>query len=364
MALAADRRAVSRRRRPEQLTRQPTVTVVVPCYNYGHYLPTTVASVLGQPGVEIELIVIDDASSDGSAEVVRKLAAADARIHPILHGHNRGHIATYNEGLEQAAGEYVVLLSADDALTPGALERATALLDAEPSVGFVYGFPAEFVDELPPAKENVRSWTVWSGREWIDRRCRTGRNCVMNPEVVIRTSVQRAIGGYDPALPHSGDLEMWLRAAAVSDVGRVNGPAQAYYRIHDQSMQRTLHAGHLIDLEGRLAAFQKVLVGPGASVPGGEELLAGAKAALAAAAVQYARSACDHGRADVEPVEAYLEFAGRVWPEVRGSRGWRAVTRSVGDRSRLEHGMGPTTRRFAEDLQGRLRWRRWRWTGV
>ncbi len=78
----------------------------------------------------------------------------------------------------------------------------------------------------------------------------------------MRGSVQRAIGGYDPALPHSGDLEMWLRAAAVADIGRVNGANQAYYRVHPTSMQRTVHAGYLTDLEGRRDAFESVLLGP------------------------------------------------------------------------------------------------------
>jgi glycosyltransferase involved in cell wall biosynthesis len=65
-----------------------------PCYNYGHYLPTALSSVLDQPGVEA--IVIDDASPDGSGAIVRQLAAADERIRPIVHERNRGHIATYN----------------------------------------------------------------------------------------------------------------------------------------------------------------------------------------------------------------------------------------------------------------------------
>jgi hypothetical protein len=356
---------VSRRLAPEPLKRRPTVTVVLPCYNYGHYLPTAVASVLEQPGVSVELIVIDDASPDGSAAVVRGLAGADDRIRPILHSRNRGHIATYNEGLEQASGDYVVLLSADDALTPGALARATALLESQPSVGFVYGFPVEFVDELPPVTTEVRNWTVWSGDEWIERLCRTGRNCIFNPEVVMRTSVQHALGGYDPELAHSGDLEMWLRAATISDVGRVNGAAQGYYRIHDNSMQRTIHAGLAIDLEGRLAAFQKVLAGTGERVPRAEELFATARRALAVSAVEHARSAHDHDRAGNEPIHDYLAFAARAWPAVCRTRRWRTIAqRAETGPGVLDRGAGPIVRRVIEDVKGRVRWRRWRWTGV
>src|SRR5690349_19117269 len=293
---------MSRRLRAQPLPSRPSVTVVIPCYNYGRYLSTAVKSVLDQPGVAVEAIVIDDPSTDGSAEVVRELAAAEPRVRAILHRRNFGHIATYNEGLEQATGDYVVLLSADDALTPGALARATALLDAEPSVGFAYGFPVVFDEEPPAVRTDVRSWTVWGGLEWIELRCRKGENCIHCPEVVMRTSVQHAIGGYDPALPHSGDLEMWLRAAAVADVGRVNGPGQAYYRVHQASMQRTTFAGHVADLEGRLEAFRAVLVGPRARLDRGEELFATARRTLAIGALRYARLAYEHGRTDQEPV--------------------------------------------------------------
>jgi Glycosyl transferase family 2 len=356
---------VSRRLRPRPLTRSPTVTVVVPCYNYGHYLPTAVASVLEQPGVSVEVIVIDDASSDDSAQVVRRLASTDDRVRPIFHGSNRGHIATYNEGLERARGDYVVLLSADDALASGALARATAVLESEPSVGFVYGFPVEFMDVLPPVPARVRNWTVWSGHEWIGRLCRTGKNCIFNPEVVMRTSVQHAIGGYDPELPHSGDLEMWLRAASVSDVARVNGAAQGYYRVHNRSMQRTSYAGMALDLEGRLAAFEKVLVGNGDRLRRRDELLTTTKRALAAFAVAHARSAYDRGHAEAEEIDACLAFAANTWPAICRTRRWRAlVRRTERGPSPADRGVGPMARRALDDVMSRARWRRWRWTGI
>jgi hypothetical protein len=356
---------VSQRVHPQPMARRPTVTVVMPCYNYGHYLPTAVGSVLGQEGVDVDVILIDDASPDGSAAVVREFAARDSRIRPILHETNRGHIATYNEGLAQARGDYALLLSADDALPPGALARATALMEAHPSVGLVYGHPVTFSDDPPETSSKVSSWTVWAGREWIERRCRAGRNCIMNPEVVMRTSVQHEIGGYDPALPHSGDLAMWLRAASVSDIGRVNGPAQGFYRVHANSMQRTTYAGHAIDLEGVLDAFEKVLVEPGARVAGGEALFATAKQALAASAIDCARSAQDNGRGADEPVQDYLSFAARVWAPSAESRSWRTVAQRSCNRSVLpERGPALTARRAVERLRWRVRWQRWRWTGM
>jgi glycosyltransferase involved in cell wall biosynthesis len=355
---------VTRHPRPKGLSRRPTVTVVVPCYNYGHYLVTALGTVLRQEGVGVEVILIDDASPDGSGDLVRRLAEGDDRIRAIVHAENKGHIATYNEGLAQATGDYVVLMSADDALTPGALARATALMESEPSVGIVYGFPMVFSDVLPDAgSTKTRSWTVWQGRDWIAGRSRQGDNCIHCPEVVLRTSVQHAIGYYDAALPHSGDLEMWLRAASVSDVGRVNGPPQAYYRVHAQSMQRTVYAGYVSDLEGRLDAFEKTLVGPGARVARGEVLYAKACRALARTALGYARAAYEHGRAGEEPVAEYLAFAERVWPPSRGSRRWRAVERRAAEGA-VRRGWTWKSRRVVEDLQNRVRWQYWRRYGV
>ena len=118
-----------------------SVSVIIPCYKYGHFLEEAVTSVLDdQEGVDVRVLIIDDASSDDSADVARKIAARDPRVEVIVHTANKGNIATYNEGLlEWADGDYCVLLSADDRLTPGALRRARDLLDAHPGVGFVYG---------------------------------------------------------------------------------------------------------------------------------------------------------------------------------------------------------------------------------
>jgi hypothetical protein len=155
---------------------------------------------------------------------------------------------------------------------------------------------------------------------------------------------------------------MWLRAAAVSDVGRVNGPAQGFYRVHGNSMQRTTYSGHAIDLEGRFDAFEKVLVGPEARVAGGDKLLETAKRALATSAVEVARSAYDRGRE--EPIDDYLAFAARVWPASRSTRGWRTLARRDAAKPQPLDRSLVAARRVSENLKWRARWPRWRWTGV
>ena len=217
---------------------------------------------------------------------------ADSRVRFRRHEQNRGHIATYNEGLSEATGDYVVLLSADDLLTPGALQRAHAVFEAHPSVGLVYGHPiALYQDNPPPARTYPTGATVWRGHDWIGLICRAGRNFINCPEAVMRTSVQHRVGGYRPSLPHSGDMEMWLRAATVADVARINGADQAYYRVHPLSMQHTTNAGVLRDLAGRLEAIESALQGGATAVPGAPTLLARARASLALDAVAQASRA-------------------------------------------------------------------------
>ena len=128
-----------------------SVSVVIPCYKYGHFLEEAVSSVLDdQEGVDVRVLIIDDASPDDSADAAAKIAARDPRVEVLVHSTNKGNIATYNEGLlEWAQGDYTALVSADDRLTPGALRRARDLLDAHPEVGFVYGTALWFWQDQP-----------------------------------------------------------------------------------------------------------------------------------------------------------------------------------------------------------------------
>ena len=106
---------------------KPTVTVVIPCYNYARYLPAAVGSVLSQSGVQADVVIVDDASSDDSLAVGRALEANDPRITVLAHARNAGPVQTFNDGLAAVHGEFLVRLDADDLLTPGSLERSVAV---------------------------------------------------------------------------------------------------------------------------------------------------------------------------------------------------------------------------------------------
>src|SRR5262249_17275476 len=156
-----------------------------------------------------------DASTDETRQVAALLASADARVEVRRHTVNRGHVATYNEGLDWATGSYTLLISADDLLTPGALVRARELLDAYPDVGFVYGWVISFSsDDGPsPRRSGFDGFEIVSGKEWLKSICAEGDNLITSPEVVARTELLRKLGGYRADLPHTGDMELWMRLA-------------------------------------------------------------------------------------------------------------------------------------------------------
>lgn len=356
-------------RRPQESTQLASVTVVIPCYNYGRYLPQVVQSVLSQDRVDANIIIVDDASTDGSLDVAKTLAIADSRITVVAHAHNLGHIATYNDGLARVRTEFVALVSADDLLSPGALSRATDLMMAHPRVGLVYGLPMEFHGEKRCTVENAAlprsSWTIWPGLEWLRLACLRGRNFIFSPEVVMRTAAMRQIGPYNADLPHSADFEYWLRTAAGWDVGRINGPAQAYYRVHGGNMHLTTFSTMQVDLEHRLAAFQ-VLNTPELAdhLPDAEGLLQQARRGICREALLLAERTLDGG-GSAGIALSLLEVARSAYPSAAMTVRGRTVRYRL---RRALRGEGPTgVQGLVEGCRfqlNRARWVAWRKVGI
>ena len=116
----------------------PLVSFVVPCYNYGRYLPDCLNGIFGQEGdYPFEVIAIDDASSDDTLEILGRIQ--DARLRVIRHQKNEGHVRTISQGLRESRGKYVARIDPDDRHRPCFLSTAIPVLERDPEVGFVYG---------------------------------------------------------------------------------------------------------------------------------------------------------------------------------------------------------------------------------
>jgi glycosyltransferase involved in cell wall biosynthesis len=352
-----------------------TVSVFIPCYRYGHFLEAAVSSVIDdQPGVDVRVLIIDDASPDGSAAVAKEIASRRPEVEVVVHDFNRGNIATFNEGLEWADGDYCMLLSADDRATPGALGRARDLLDAHPEVGFVYGHACWVPDgvPLPMARTRSRGWYVWPGQRWLEHCYRQAENPISTPTTVVRTSFHHEVGGYDAQLSKAADMELFMRMAAHADVGFVRGVDQAYYRLHGDNMSMDVTA--LMDLRQRRSVFEVVIERHGDRIADTHRLSDMVHRQLAREALWAAGRVSGRGRlrgSEVgrvltgggvpEPeqdIDELLEFAVDCWPAVEQVRLYRTL--SSGRR------LGPGDVQFLLHQKGQwwLRRRRWNHRGV
>jgi glycosyltransferase involved in cell wall biosynthesis len=312
-----------------------TVDVIVPCYRYGHYLKECVESVLAQSGPAVHVLIIDDASPDNTAEVAAELAKGDSRVTLLRHFTNRGHIATYNEGIDWASADYLLLLSADDYLLPGALNRAVSLMERHPRVGFTFGIAAEMDEQ--GARGRTRGIQCQNGERVLDGRdfilLSGARNIVPTPTAVVRTELQKRVGGYRAELPHSGDMEMWLRLAAHALVGFIETP-QAVYRRHANNMSLLYTAQNwLLDLEQRKSTFDHFLRTCGQRFPELGRLRHTLLYLLSLDAVGHASTAFNDG--NIETSRQLAAFAVHTSPTVTRSLSWTklALKRRMGLRA-------------------------------
>jgi glycosyltransferase involved in cell wall biosynthesis len=323
-----------------------SVDVIVPCYNYGRFLPDCVGSVLSQHEVQVRVLIIDDASADDSAAVARRLAEEDGRVSVIQHQTNQGHIATYNEGLRWVEADYMLLLSADDVLAPGALWRAASMMEAHRDVGLTYGRAIRFVDfEKPVIAESASTqlhYSILSGSDFIEKLCVNPTNPVETATAIVRTGVQKRVGGYRRELPHAGDLEMWLRFAAMGRVALID-EVQAFTRIHHRNMRHAYAVDRMLgDYAQRFEAFRMFFAAYADKVPRSRRLSAIARRSLAEEILWAAARAFEEDEQEAVPRLAHS--ARSVHPQIVlsplwgklslrrlvGPRCWRAVTPWIG----------------------------------
>jgi hypothetical protein len=216
---------------------------------------------------------------------------------------------------------------------------------------------------LPAARMRVRGWSVWPGQWWLERRFRDAENPITSPEVVVRTSVQKRVGGYDGGLPHAADMEMWMRLAANADVGFIRGVDQAYYRLHDQNMRKAFNA--LMDLRERRLVFEAVLERYGARLSVAAHLADLVRRALGREALWAAGSAYHRGSTEQMSVDELLAFAFDCWPEVSRLPLYRTLQlrKSIGPHAMLYAQPFIESAVFTHKVQRWLRRRSWKYRG-
>lgn len=217
------------------------VSVVIPFYNPGAYLVEGVASVLDQGYRPLEALLVDDGSTDGSADVATRLAAPGTPVRLVRLATNQGPAAARNAGLRAAQGEFVTFLDADDLMVADRLALQIAYLAAHPAVDAVVGLADNVLEPgvVPPA------WfrSVGAG-------VRTGYAYATS--VLAHRRVFDRVGGFDPALRVGEDTDWMLRARAAGI---------RIARIDRVLLRRRIHGANLSyrTQEMRAAAYRSVL---------------------------------------------------------------------------------------------------------
>jgi glycosyltransferase involved in cell wall biosynthesis len=233
-----------------------SVDVIIPNYNYARFLPECVHSILSQDMSDLRIIIIDNASTDGSVDVARQLAKQHSAIELICHASNQGPHASFNEGIDVASADYVLILCSDDILSEGGLRRAKEALERNPQAAFAVG-PETNTDEYDThSRQTVASsWNLVEGDVFIRRCIRTLGHGLGYGSVLVRTGAQKAAGHYRPSLPYTDDLEMLLRLAQLGDVIEMAKPI-GVRREHSSNMTKSFCHDRIRDLREREAAFE------------------------------------------------------------------------------------------------------------
>lgn len=222
------------------------VSVIMPSYNAERYIAESISSVCAQTYPDWELIVIDDGSTDSTASVVRRLAAADFRIRLITQP-NGGPARARNAGIAAAHGDLIAFLDSDDLWVPHKLTAQAAVIDSE-AVDLVFSdgwiFPEDEVEA-----ETQSFWMVagrFSGAEMF-RLCFVG-NRIATLSVLARRDALARVGFFDEDMINCEDYDLWMRLA---------GNGAAFYGMSDKLVRYRLRAGslsHRDSLDPRLAA--------------------------------------------------------------------------------------------------------------
>jgi glycosyltransferase involved in cell wall biosynthesis len=207
---------------------QLRVSIVIPCYNQAHFVAEAIESGLGQRAVAVEVIVVNDGSTDGSAAVIDRFAA---RVQ-VLTQRNRGLAAARNAGLDAATGEVVIFLDADDRLHPDAARVAGQTFTRHPGAAMVFG-RCRLVDvdgaplptPLPSVSADFYAALLRHNYIW------------MPAMAAFQRQVFAHIGAFDPRVNGSADYDLYLRIARQCPIA-AHDSVVADYRQHAGSMSR------------------------------------------------------------------------------------------------------------------------------
>lgn len=228
---------------------RPTVSVIIPSYNYAHLIAQTLESVRSQSYEEWECIVVDDGSTDNTEEVVAFYSKQDPRIR-FIHQSNQRQAAARNTGIKNSAGAYLHFLDADDLIEPRKLELQVAYLEQHPEVDITYSGVRYFTRDNLSERLLSRQYSSWEDAGlWMPEISGAGKSIlpsllrnnimVVNSPLIRRRAVDQ-VGLFDVGLTPVEDWDYWIRCAAKGLTFRFDDfeEARALVRAHQLSSSK------------------------------------------------------------------------------------------------------------------------------
>ncbi len=214
-------------------------------YNGEEHLREAVDSVIAQTFADFEFLIVDDGSTDQTREILESYD--DARIR-LIEQENRGLVRSLNRALEEAKGEYVARMDADDVSLPERFSSQVAYLDEHPEVG-ILGTKVVYIDGTG---EVVGAWEVPTLPGEVGWQLFFG-TCLAHPSVMMRRELVLELGSYDGEAQHAEDYDLWARAASMTKLANLESPqvqrrgwegsvTQRYPEIQEETVRRVLRS--------------------------------------------------------------------------------------------------------------------------
>lgn len=205
----------------------PSVSVVIPCYNRAKLISRAVTSIFAQDFDDLEIVLVDDGSSDDTRAVASAIAQQDGRVRYILHDRNKGEAAARNTGIRAARGEFIAFLDSDDEWLPGKLEAQISVLREAPD--YVGGIVGNYLMADDAGEEVARDW---SDSYPITRLNILAKGCGLSTgtTLVVRSCVFQEVGYFDETLPLYVDIDWLCRLTEKYEIRKIQKVVARYFK--------------------------------------------------------------------------------------------------------------------------------------
>ena len=220
----------------------PLVSIIMTSYNHEKFISIAIKSVLNQTIVDLELIIVDDASKDNSKQIINEYRTKDGRIKTVFHGENRGISKTLNEGIEKAEGKYIAFIGSDDVWHKDKLQKQIGML--EKNEDLVVWSEGEIID----ANGNPTG-ELFTQKQWASKKKKSGNifeilllgNFIFHSSAILKKINAKDIR-FNEALKYLNDHQYWVDLAKKYEYFFISEPL-TMYRIHGGNVTLTDNTG-------------------------------------------------------------------------------------------------------------------------